>query len=85
MEDRTKKMVLAGRETVTPTSIWLLFLFFGWSYGSLGKIGTQIFFYFTFGGMGIWTFVRFFTLNSSIKQYNNSVYVKYGLDDLIKL
>ena len=69
------------------STIWMMFLFLGWSYGSLGKMGTQIMFYLTLGGFGVWTLVRFFTLNDSIKQYNREVAIHAGLksDDLIKL
>ena len=52
------------------TVIWLLFLFLGWSYGSMDKVGMQILFYLTAGGFGFWALVRLFTLNSAIKEYN---------------
>ena len=52
------------------TKIWLLFLFLGWSYGSMDKVGMQILYYVTFGGFGFWTLVRLFTLNGAIKEYN---------------
>jgi|TARA_B110000090_G_scaffold65394_1_gene74871 hypothetical protein len=52
------------------TVIWLLFLFLGWSYGSMDKVGMQILFYVTVGGFGFWALVRLFTLNSAIKEYN---------------
>ena len=52
------------------TVIWLLFLFLGWSYGSMDKVGMQILFYVTVGGFGFWALVRLFTLNGAIKEYN---------------
>ena len=52
------------------TVIWLLFLFLGWSYGSMDKVGMQILFYLTAGGFGFWALVRLFTLNGAIKEYN---------------
>ena len=52
------------------TVIWLLFLFLGWSYGSMDKVGMQILYYVTLGGFGFWALVRLFTLNSAIKEYN---------------
>jgi len=69
------------------TKTWLLFLFLGWSYGSLGSIGKQILFYLTLGGFGIWTFIRLFTLNGSIKKYNKQVAKEAGMsaDDMLKL
>jgi|TARA_B110000977_G_scaffold22090_1_gene26607 hypothetical protein len=52
------------------TVIWLLFLFLGWSYGSMDKVGMQILYYVTLGGFGFWALVRLFTLNGAIKEYN---------------
>jgi hypothetical protein len=82
-EDKTQKLMLAQQELLNPTMTWVLFLFLGWSYGSMGKIGTQIAYYLTAGGFGIWTLYRLFTLNSAIKAYNNNVYMKHGLNDMI--
>ena len=66
---------------------WLLFLLLGWSYGSMGKMGKQILFYLTAGGLGLWTLYRIFTLGSSIKKYNKKIAVNCGLssEDIIKL
>jgi hypothetical protein len=85
MSDKTEKLLMAQQELVKPSTIWLLFLFLGWSYGSMGKVGMQILFYLTLGGFFIWTFVRLFTLSSAIKEYNNRVYLKVGLNDMIKI
>lgn len=85
MSDKTEKLLMAQQELVKPSTIWLLFLFLGWSYGSMGKVGMQILFYVTLGGFFIWTFVRLFTLSSAIKEYNNKVYLKVGLNDMIKI
>ena len=76
----TEKILMAQTELVKPSNIWMLFLFLGWSYGSLGKGGKQILFYLTFGGLGLWTVYRLLTLNRAIKKHNNSVYKKYGLE-----
>ena len=46
------------------------FLLLGWSYGSLDKVGLQILYYITFGGLGIWWFVRLFTLHGDIQNAN---------------
>lgn len=69
------------------TKIWMLFLFLGWSYGSLGSMGKQVLFYLTLGGVGVWTLIRLFTLNKAIKKYNKKVAIESGLgsDDLMKL
>ena len=45
------KQFVYNERKANPTLVWLLFLFFGWSYGSLGKIGTQILYYITLGGL----------------------------------
>ena len=64
-----------------PTLIWLLFLFLGWSYGSLGKIGTQILYYITIGGLGVWTLIRLFTLQGAIRDYNKKIAMELGFDN----
>lgn len=80
----TQKLILAQNETVKPGTMWLLFLFLGWSYGSMGKIGKQIAYYLTFGGVGVWFLYRLFALSGAIRKHNNEVYLKYGLTDLIQ-
>jgi hypothetical protein len=60
-------------------NVWLTFMFLGWSYGSLGQMGKQIFFYLTFGGFGLWTIYVLFTLNKKINKYNNAIRVELGL------
>ena len=47
----TNKLLLYESRKANTGTIWLLFLFLGWSYGSLDKIALQILFYFTFGGI----------------------------------
>ena len=59
---------------------WILFLFLGWSYGSMDQMGKQIFFYLTFGGLGIWALYRLFTLSGAIKKYNRQVAARVGLE-----
>ena len=66
---------------VNPTTIWLLFLLLGWSYGSMGKIGIQILYYITLGGFGIWTLIRLFTLQGAIRNYNKVVAKNLGFND----
>jgi hypothetical protein len=84
MTEKMEKLMMAQQDIVKPSTIWLTYLFLGWSYGSLGKIGTQILFYITLGGLGIWAFIRLFTLGSAIKEYNNKIYLKNGLNEMIK-
>ena len=67
--------------------IWLTFLFFGWSYGSIGKIGKQILFYLTLGGLGFWSLYLLFTLNGKIKAYNKVIAAESGLttEEMVQL
>lgn len=76
----TNKLLAYESRRANPSTIWLLFIFLGWSYGSLDKIGLQILFYITLGGLGIWTLIRLFTLNGAIKTYNRGIAKQVGLD-----
>ena len=60
---------------------WLLFLLLGWSYGSMNKMGKQIFYYLTLGGFGLWTLYRLFTLNGAMKEYNKKIAISVGFDN----
>jgi hypothetical protein len=86
-ETNTQNLMIYNSRKKDSSTIWLLFLFLGWSYGSLGKMGLQIFYYLTIGGFGVWALIRLFTLNGAIKDYNRSVAVECGLtaDDILKL
>ncbi|MDA0794063.1 MAG: TM2 domain-containing protein [Bacteroidetes bacterium] len=75
------KQFVYNEKKANPTVIWLLFLFLGWSYGSLGKIGIQILYYITLGGAGIWTLIRLFTLNGAIRDYNKKIAMELGFDN----
>jgi len=77
--DTNKLMAYESRKANTGT-IWILFLFLGWSYGSLDKIGLQILYYITLGGVGLWAFIRLFTLSGAIKNYNRKIAGQVGLD-----
>ena len=70
-----------------PTLIWILFIFLGWSDGSLGKIGLQILYYLTIGGLGIWAIIRLFTLQGAIRSYNRKIAMELGFDnqELVKM
>ena len=67
--------------------IWILFLFLGWSYGSMGSMGKQIFYYLTSGGLGLWALYRLFTLNGAIKKHNRQIATEIGISaqDMMKL
>jgi hypothetical protein len=83
MTDYTKneKLNFYNERKVQKNRIWLLFLFLGWSYGSMGSLAKQIFFYLTFGGFGIWTLYVLFTLSGKITKYNRSIAEQVGLDN----
>lgn len=87
MEVSASKMLLVQNQLANTTTVWLLFLFLGWSYGSLGKIGLQILFYITLGGLGFWAFIRLFTLSSSIRSYNKGICRRSGLsaDEMMQI
>jgi len=82
-----KSIEVYNNRKADSTKIWLLFLFLGWSYGSLGSMGKQVLFYLTLGGLGFWTVYRLLTLSKAIKKHNKKVAIESGLssDDLMKL
>ena len=86
-ETSTQDLMIYNSRKKDSSTIWLLFIFLGWSYGSLGKMGLQIIYYLTLGGFGIWALIRLFTLNGAIKDYNRKVAIEVGLssDDILKL
>jgi hypothetical protein len=75
------KSFVYSEKKANATTIWLLFLFLGWSYGSLGQIGLQILFYITLGGFGIWALIRLFTLSGAIKKYNKNIAMGLGFSN----
>ena len=80
MSNLSKELIYTN-QSVKKSTIWLLFFFFGWSYGSMNQMGKQIAYYLTFGGLGIWTLIRLFTLSSAINEYNNSIADRVGLSN----
>ncbi len=86
-ETNTQNLLIYNSRKQSSGTIWLLFLFLGWSYGSLGSMVKQIFYYLTLGGFGMWTIYRLITLNGAIKKYNRKVAMEVGLnaDDILKL
>jgi len=86
-ETDSNKLMIYNSRKKDSTMIWLLFLFLGWSYGSMGQMGLQIAYYLTAGGCGVWTLIRLFTLNKAIKEYNRQVAMEIGLsdDDIMRL
>ncbi len=77
----TNKLLAYESRKANSTTVWLLFLFLGWSYGSLDKIGLQILYYVTLGGFGLWALIRLFTLNGALRDYNRRIAGQIGLDN----
>lgn len=77
--NQTMRLSAFQARKLDATVIWLLFLFLGWSYGSMDQIGKQILFYITLGGLGFWTLYRLITLHGKIKQYNRQIALECGL------
>ena len=50
------------------------FWLFGFQYLYLGKIGTQILYFLTLGGFGLWTLIDLFTLSGRVKNMNAAIY-----------
>ncbi len=48
---KSDKINIYNGRKLDSTKMWILFLFLGWSYGSMGK---QILYYLTLGGFTIW-------------------------------
>ena len=63
------------------TNQWLLFLFLGWSYGSINQMGKQILYYLTLGGLGLWMLYVLFTLNKKIENHNRNLAMQLELND----
>ena len=80
-ETNTQNLLIYNSRKQSSGTIWLLFLFLGWSYGSLGSMVKQVFYYLTLGGLGLWALYRLFTLNGAIKKYNRKIAVEIGLSD----
>ena len=79
----TSKMLTYQDRKANKSTIWILFLFLGWSHGSLNETGTQILFYLTLGGFGVWTIIRLFTLNKAIETYNRKLAAELDLNYVV--
>ena len=73
-------MMMYNNSKIDSGTMWLLFLFLGWSYGSMDEMGKQILFYITLGGLGLWGLYRLFTLSTAVKKYNSRMATRAGLD-----
>ncbi|MFT4753345.1 MAG: hypothetical protein ACI9GM_000745 [Salibacteraceae bacterium] len=80
-DEQTTAIITYEATKANSTTIWVLFLFLGWSFGSLDELGKQIAYYLTLGGFGLWVIIRLFTLNGAIKDYNRKKAILAGLDN----
>ena len=71
-QSNTENLLIYNARKASNPTMWILFLFLGWSYGSLGNMVKQVFYYLTFGGLGLWALYRLFTLNGAIKKAKDS-------------
>jgi hypothetical protein len=53
---------------------YALYWFFGAQYGYQGKWGTQLLYWFTLGGLGVWMLIDLFRIGGMIKRYNAKIY-----------
>jgi TM2 domain-containing membrane protein YozV len=53
---------------------YLLWFFFGFHYAYLGKWGTQILYWITFGGFFIWAIIDLFTLSGKVTNHNALIF-----------
>ena len=78
-EDEVAKLLLYDAMKLDPTKMLLLHIFLGWSYGSMGQTGTQVLFYCTLGGLGVWSLIRCFTVSKDVKAYNRQKALEVGI------
>jgi hypothetical protein len=71
--DFSEKLSVYKSRSIDKGMGWLLFLFFGWSYGLTNQMGKQILFYLTAGGLGFWSLYRLFTWSSAMDRFNQEV------------
>ena len=65
------------RSKIRPTTtVYLSWLLFGSHYACMGKWGTQILFWLTLGGLGIWAVIDLLTMTEKIIRHRESVFRK---------
>jgi TM2 domain-containing membrane protein YozV len=53
---------------------YLFWFFFGAHYAYLGKLGIQILYWITLGGLGIWALIDLFTMSGKVNNYNADIF-----------
>lgn len=61
---------------------YLLWFLLGAHYAYLGKWGTQILYWVTLGGLGIWAIIDLFTLGGKVETYNTKKELKQVQKDV---
>jgi hypothetical protein len=64
------------KQLTTTGNVWLWFLFLGCPYGAVGKWGLQILFWFTGGGLGIWTLITMFRVSTLVENHNRPIRIE---------
>ena len=67
------KLYLQSQVKSTGTA-YLFFFLFGFHYIYLGKWFTQILFWLTLGGIGIWALIDLFTISDKVNSYNAKIF-----------
>ncbi len=52
---------------------YILWFFFGFHYLYLGRIGTQIIYWLTFGGFGLWMLIDLFRIPGMVERKNEDI------------
>lgn len=68
------KHYLQSQIKSTGTAYLFYFFLFGTHYAYLGKWGLQILFWFTFGGLGIWSLIDLFTMSDKVDKHNLPIF-----------
>ncbi|MEW7292195.1 TM2 domain-containing protein [Aquimarina sp. 2304DJ70-9] len=68
------KHYLQSQIKSTGTAYLFYFLLFGSHYAYLGKWGLQFLFWFTFGGLGIWSLIDLFTMSDKVSKHNFPIF-----------
>jgi len=53
---------------------YLLWFFFGAHYAYLGNWGTQILYWITLGGLGIWALIDLFSMSGKVNRHNATIF-----------
>ncbi len=69
------KLLLQNQLKESSTT-YLFYFFFGAHYAYLGKWGTQILFWLTIGGLGIWAIIDLFRISSLVKKHNSPIFAE---------